>query len=110
VDEYWLVVAPSPVVQYLCCGFDGKTLTEGRIAAMLSYYDENDNEIDKPKAYVDWWKGMEKFLKKKYPLIDRKVFIRIGPGAVEMYKEGVHLKQWFDSPINIHPPSELLVE
>ena len=112
-EEYRLVVAPSPVVQFVCCRFNGEVLTEGWISAMLSYYDENDNEIDKPKAYVDWWNSMSRYLKKTYPLIDRNPAIRVGPGAIRMYKEGIHLRQRFTSPgyqdpYTFVPPPELL--
>jgi len=110
VDEYFLVFAPSPVVQFVCCGFNGGTLTDGRIAAMISYYDENEVEILKPKEYVDWWKSMERYLKKKYPLMRKQYFIRIGPGAIKMYKEGIHLHQAFHSKIDLTPADELLVD
>lgn len=108
-DSEWLKAfrieqSKSTVVQFLPSVKEGKFLTAGRIAAMLSdYYYDNDrkrHETYQPKSFIEWWESLKSLIKKNFTkcyLLDpithqkRKVPIWAGEDAVKLYKSGDNL-------------------
>jgi len=80
---YWTVQeSPSPVVQFRCCSFDGKTLKAGRV-----YYNDQflprggDQWVEKPEAFRKWAKMVQATVKKSLKRRDSKYVEYIGADA-----------------------------
>jgi hypothetical protein len=109
-NKYWLVPGPSPIIQLNRCRLEGNTLISGAIAAMISFYNENGDEIMKSESYKSWWKEIKKNFKRGLTICviregkkEHKTTLWASPGAIKLYEEGVDLKQTLQAPVFFHP-------
>lgn len=90
---YWTVEeSPSPVIEFSCCSFDGKTLKGGRV-----YYNDRfvprggDKWVEKPESFKKWAKMVHTTIKKSLKRRDSKYVEYIGADAQAWLDSGGQL-------------------
>jgi hypothetical protein len=86
-QQYWTVEeAPSPVLEFRACFFDGTTLGRGRVYYVDGFYDSTDQWVTKSEDFRKWARSIFSIVKKSLKPLE--------PGSRSTWYIGEDAAQW----------------